>query len=171
MSRIRQPRSHVPNPALPHRPPGLARARRRGPRVALGVLLVGVALAGCAGLTEPGWRREVDLIDRELAAAGALQLPPTARAGEPVDAAVATLGGSNCVRPAGASVAVAGLVATVVPYDRVPPAGTVCWRDRGVFPRAVRLRFGAPGEATVRVRGRDANGADVLVEGRLRVEP
>ena len=62
-------------------------------------------------------------------------------------------------------------MATVVPYDRVPPAGTACWRDRGGFPRPVQLRFDAPGDAVVRVRGRDATGGDVITEARLRVDP
>lgn len=134
--------------------------------LALAVLVA----AGCPALIGPDWRAEVGTI--RLGGpqpVPALVVRDTVDAGEAFTARVATFGSTGCIRPAGAEVEAEGNTAEITPYDMVAPEGTVCTRDLRAFPREVTLKFDAPGEAIIRVRGRGPGGAMVQVEERVVV--
>jgi hypothetical protein len=125
--------------------------------------------AACSGLADPGSRRVPGLIDTGGGDDRALAVPDTVAAGAPFT--VTTFGSSSCTRPDGAELEVRGLVAEVVPYDRDATGAQVCTDDLRAYPRAVTVRFAGPGQAVVRVRGRDLRGRPAVVEASVVVRP
>ena len=144
-----------------------------------------ITLAGCELLTGPSgeWNRRIGVIipgspepwNYVLAAPAAVQ------ARVPFEVSVTTRGSRSCTRPSGADVQYreepGGPVAEITPYDEYREGeGVVCTADLHGFARTVTLRFEAPGNATVRVRGRSTKehrGLDpeiITVERRITVQ-
>ena len=112
------------------------------------------------------------VVDSRLGTRSGLVAPAEVQVGVPFDVVVTTDGTLDCTRADGAAVEPAGArLVSVVPFDRVPPAGTLCPRRGDVFPRTARVRFDSGGAAVVRVRARDLAGDDVLVEASVVVRP
>jgi hypothetical protein len=137
------------------------------PLLALPLLL----LAACAGTTDPEWRRVVGRIAPEFSSSQTLAAPREAAVGTDFTVTVTTLGSSSCTRPDGATASVAGLVAEITPFDQEAAGAQACTDDLRPFPRPVTLRFAAPGEAVVRVRGRGLSGQPVEAEVHVAVRP
>jgi hypothetical protein len=103
----------------------------------------------------------------------ALVVPDTVRAGVDFQVSATTLGG-GCERAGETEVDVQTGVATVIPYDYTQ-RGVDCPDILRFLPHAAVLRFAAPGEAVVRLRGRRVGpdtpdgGASVTVEKRVVV--
>jgi hypothetical protein len=102
--------------------------------------------------------------------------PDSVEAGVFFDATVITIGADGCWRAAGEEVQLDAMVAEVRPYDSTGrTADAACRMALVELPRTVRLRFAAPGEATIRVRGRQvvdgnfAGATEVAVEKRVVV--
>ena len=144
-----------------------------------------ITLAGCELLTGPSgeWNRRIGVIipgspepwNYVLAA------PEAVQAGVPFEVTVTTRDSRSCTRPSGAEVQYReepdGPVAEITPYDLLREGeGVVCTADHYAFPRTVTLQFDAPGEATLRVRGRpssDPHESDpeiITVEKRITVQ-
>lgn len=87
-------------------------------------------------------------------AAPEVSVPSTVRAGEDLQVQIRTYGG-GCNEKGGDEVRVDGLTALVLPwdFDRSTPE-TPCQDMLRTFDHAATVRFGQPGTATVRVRGR-----------------
>jgi len=122
-------------------------------RAAAGALAV--VLAACTaspGEQEPEDRRVGILRLYQTDPPAALVVPDTVRAGADFQVSATTLGG-GCERAGETEVDVQGGVATVTPYDytALPAACTDILRH---LPHTAVLRFGTPGEAVVRLRGR-----------------
>ena len=112
---------------------------------------------------------------------GTLLVEEAVQARVPFKVTVTTRGSRSCTRPSGAEVQYRGEpdgpVAEVTPYDEYREGeGVVCTADLNPFPRTVTHRFEAPGNASVRVRGRSTDehrGPDpeiITVERRITVQ-
>ncbi|HEX2219708.1 MAG TPA: hypothetical protein VHG35_12970 [Gemmatimonadales bacterium] len=138
--------------------------------------LLGAALAACVEAPfQPDAERRVGVLvlygtqpERPLAA------PDTVQAGVDFTVTVTTLGG-GCERKGETETEVSGAVATVTPYDYTDVSAQVCPDVLRTFPHTTTLRFAAPGEALLRVRGRRTGpdtpraGVPVTLERRIVV--
>jgi hypothetical protein len=126
-----------------------------------------MGFVSACGMDE-GRERVVGFIDT-TAAAGALVAPDTGHNGTPVLITVTTWG-SMCRTADGMSTRVSGLTADVTPYDLAPPPGISCLEGILRLPRTKSLAFATPGQATIRLHGRDGTGA-VTVERSITILP
>lgn len=92
-----------------------------------------------------------------------LEVPETGRVGEPITVQVTTYGG-GCVRDDTTVATVAGLQADIVPYQQIftPGPRGGCTRDLRITRRSVRVVFGTPGPARVRLIGRAQPGDSLI---------
>lgn len=123
------------------------------------------ALAACTGSPvgeDPEERRVGILRLYQTDPPGALVAPDTVRAGVDFQVAATTLGG-GCERAGETETQVSGGVAVVTPYDYTE-FGADCPDILRHLPHTATLRFPAPGEAVVRLRGRRV-GPDTPREG------
>jgi len=99
-----------------------------------------------------------------------LEAPTRADVNVPLDIHVSTYGG-GCVGSDTTVTTVAGLRTTIVPYQReLTNPKLVCTKELVVDRRRVRVTFGTPGTATLRVVGREApSGRLFAVERRIVV--
>jgi hypothetical protein len=135
--------------------------------------LAALSLAGacCCSSTEPEGVRELAVIDYDDDGQPRITVPATARAGEPFTAVVVTRA-SGCV-DAETDLSVSGATADITPYYiRLPPEGRTCPDGPSSRTREVVVRFAAPGQATVRVRGlRDESADTVVITRTVMVQP
>lgn len=129
-------------------------------------------LAGCSSTTDPNPDRERVIgiigIYQGKTTPGVLLVPDTVALGSTFKVTITTYGSSSCTRPNGAEVIIKDGVAEIIPYDYKITSG-FCTADLRAFPRDVQLRFGARGEALVRVQGRSVYGGIETVERRIVV--
>jgi hypothetical protein len=146
--------------------------RRLKPVCYLGTVCSVAALSGCSDAVgpDPGWERQIGVIDIGGFQSPPIELPQTVEVGVPFTATVMTFGSSSCVREDGAEVFTSGLTAHVRPYDLIAVAvDRVCTDDLGPHPREVTIRFDQAGEATVLVLGKTQQGASTQYEARVQV--
>jgi hypothetical protein len=136
-------------------------------RRCLAALLVVVTFGACELMSEPtADQRVVGIIDMgDLLGEAFLTViaaPDTVTAGVPFEATISTIGSGGCWDDDGADVAYETGLALVTPFDRVTTrvggAPAACTRIFVKLPRTVRLVFGQPGVATLRVSGRKVSG-------------
>jgi len=135
------------------------------------VLACGVMAACSADPADPKDSREPGIIEIYTSGptSGVLQLPGTIRAGETFQATVITYGSSSCTHADGADVQQSASLAEITPYDLWASAYAVCTEDLHSFPRSVSLRFDAPGDAVIRVRGRSLFRTEAVIEQHVTV--
>jgi hypothetical protein len=101
-----------------------------------------------------------------------ITIPATVRAGETFTVSVKTWLG-DCSRPDGMRTFVSGATAEVRPHDlRVTGKGTSCPNASRSFVHQTTVRFDAPGEARVRVHGRqEPDWNNVAISYPVTVQP
>lgn len=135
------------------------------------ILICGVAAACSADPADPQDSREPGIIEIHASGAtgGVLQLPETIHAGETFQATVTTFGSSSCTRADGADVQQSASLAEITPYDLWASENVDCTDDLRALPRSVSLRFDAPGDAVIRIRGRSLFRPEAVIEQHVTV--
>jgi hypothetical protein len=149
-------------------------ASRRG---WLAPLALAVLVASCGSLTQPEPSSPALSLEQPLPTVAGktalragnirfygdpliVDVPPSATAGVPFTMSVTTYGG-GCIAEAETVVQVNGWRADVVPYQRVSIG--LCTQELRITKREASVTFAVPGQAVVRVIGRDQP-ADELIE-------
>ena len=141
-------------------------------RVWLGVVL----LVGCHDATDPEKQRVIGALDLLGTNPPTLVLPDEVTAGRRFTATVNTWGNSDCTLADGGSMTVVDGVVRLVPYDIIPMPGhsDLCRDDWVAHAHAFGVTLGQPGPARLRVVGRRAARAEVVLdslEGSVTVSP
>ncbi len=132
-------------------------------------LLLLALTTACANPADEGRQRMVGIIDNG-GATQTLVAPDTVHAGVAFTATVTTFG-SACRLADGAQVRVSGSTAEITPYDLTPPGGTMCIAVEVAMPRSVSVTLSFAGTATLRVRGRNFDRAEITKERTIVVLP
>lgn len=129
-------------------------------------------VSACSLLADPQGRRVVGIVGGSPpdGSSQVITAPDTIQAGIPFTATITTFAPYNCWRAAGADIDLRGNLAVVIPYDFDPRSDDFhCPDMEGVVPRPVEIRFAEPGEATLRVRGREAQNSNILINVEKRI--
>lgn len=100
----------------------------------------------------------------------AMEAPDTAIAGTSFTIVVSSFGSTSCTEPAGVEMEVGTSIVVITPYDIVAPEGTPCTQDFGAFPRRVDIRLVKPGEAILRLQGKNIAGETEVLDHRILVQ-
>ena len=97
-----------------------------------------------------------------------VEVPDAVMRGADFEVTIRTYGG-GCIAQGDTEVTVLASAAEVRPFDIFvtgTPHDSVCTDDLRLYLHRARMRFAQPGVATVRMRGRDAPGGEVIVVER-----
>ncbi len=141
--------------------------------ILLCMLIIAVlALPACVPTNPLATKRVVGLIPTDsFPELEVIRGPASVSVNQLLSLTVITYGSSSCVSSDGAEIDVAGLTATITPFDRAPRGTVACTADLAPHPRDVHLTFHEPGAATIRVIGRNFDGARTTKDVNITITP